>query len=54
MGQRPGGLLRAPEPDADASPGTGERDGDCPPDPGACSGDDGAQTGERRLSGLRS
>ena len=33
--------------------GGGERDRDRPADPGAGSGDDGAQTGERQLSGLR-
>ncbi len=48
-----GGVRRAPETDADPSAGRGERDGDRPPDPGRPSGDDGAQTDERWLSGLR-
>lgn len=51
--QGTGGIGRMPEPDADASAGLGQRDRDRPPDPRSCSGDDGAQTGERRLSGLR-
>ncbi len=48
-----GGVRRAPEADADARAGPGERDSDRPPDPGRPSGDDGAQTDERTLSGLR-
>ena len=48
-----GGVRRAPEADADARAGRGERNSDRSPDPGRPSGDDGAQTGERNLSGLR-
>ena len=47
------GVRRVPEAKADARAGGGERDGDRSPDPGPCSGDDGAQTGEREPSGLR-
>jgi hypothetical protein len=52
-GQRSRGVGRMTKADPDARAGGGERDGDRSPDPGAGSGDDGAQTGERRLSGLR-
>ncbi len=48
-----GGVRRAPEADADARAGRGERDSDRSPDPGPRSRDDGAQTSERALSGLR-
>jgi hypothetical protein len=48
-----GGVRRAPEADADARARRGKRDNDRPPDPGPPSGDDGAQTDERKLSGLR-
>ena len=48
-----GGVGRAPVPKADAGARGGEGDGDRPPDPGSRSGDDGAQTDERELSGLR-
>ena len=51
--QSVGGVRRVPETDANARPGVGERDSDRPPDPGPCPGDDGAQTDERELSGLR-
>jgi hypothetical protein len=51
--QGAGGVRRPPEAEADASAGGGERDSDRPPDPGPRSGDDGAQTSERTLSGLR-
>jgi len=51
--QLAGGVGRAPEADADASPGAGKGGGDRAPDPRAGAGDDRAQTGERRLSGLR-
>ena len=47
------GLRRVPEADADSSAGPGERDGYLSPDPGAGSGDDGAQTGELRGRGPR-
>ncbi len=53
VGQGVGGVRRAPEADADARAGGGERDSDRTPDPGRPSGDDGAQTIERELSGLR-
>ena len=52
-GQRLRGVRRAEEADADARAGGRKGGGDRFPDPGAGSGDDGAQTGERRLSGLR-
>ncbi len=48
-----GGVRRTPEAEADARAGGGERDSDRSPDPGSRSGDDGAQTDERGLSGLR-
>jgi hypothetical protein len=48
-----GGVRRAPEADADARASRGECDSDRPPDPGPPSGDDGAQTDEPKLSGLR-
>ena len=51
--QGAGGIRRVPEADADAGAGGREPDGDRPPDAGPCSGDNGAQTGERQLSGLR-
>jgi hypothetical protein len=52
-GQRSRLVGGAPEADPDAGAGAGEGDRDRPSDPGAGSGDDRAQTGERRLSGLR-
>jgi hypothetical protein len=48
-----GGVRGAPEADADARAGLRERDSERPPDPGRPSGDDGAQTDEPKLSGLR-
>jgi hypothetical protein len=48
-----GGVRRVPEAEADARAGGGEGDSDRLPDPGPRSGDDGAQTCERALSGLR-
>jgi hypothetical protein len=51
--ERVGGVRGAPVADADARAGLRERDSDRPPDPGRPSGDDGAQTDERTLSGLR-
>ncbi len=53
VGEGVGGARRAPEADADARAGGSERDRDRSPDPGRASGDDGAQTDERELSGLR-
>ena len=52
-GQRSRGVVRAPIADADAGARRGEGDGDRLPNPRARSGDDGAQTGERRPPGLR-
>jgi hypothetical protein len=52
-GEGMSGVERAPEADADPRPGGGEGNGDRLPDPGAGAGDDGAQTGEWGLSGLR-
>jgi hypothetical protein len=48
-----GGVRRAPEAEAHTRAGGGEGDRDRPPDPGPCPCDDGAQTDERELSGLR-
>jgi hypothetical protein len=48
-----GGVRRAPEADPNPRAGRGEGDNDRSPDPGPPSGDDGAQTDERKLSGLR-